>query len=412
MTDTIAVSNKPLATPAEWGGAEVATSGRLAGALTFEDLRRMARARLPRPIFHYVDGGGESELTMGRNSTAFDRIAFRPRTVADIAGRTQATSFFGRPSAAPFGIGAMGGLGLLCPDADVFAARVAAKAGIPYVIATGASASLERVAEAAPDGRRWFQLYVFSDEALNRRLLGRAAAAGYEALVVTTDTQIGAKRIRDIRTGFGLPLRLTPRTVFDFAVRPGWLWHVARHGNVGMMGNLASEVETPPTATKTFNHFRTGRSRSVGWEALKPLRDIWKGPMLIKGIVTAEEAAEAVRFGADGIIVSNHGGRNLDGTLPTIEALPEVVAAAGSRLTVFLDSGIRRGGDIVKALALGARGVFVGRPVAYGLAAAGEAGAAHVIGMLHDEVDRVQSLLGCPSFERIDPSYVQPGGHP
>ncbi len=410
MTDTTAVSNVPKA--AVWGGAPIATSGRLAGVQTVEDLRRMARRRLPRPIFDYVDGGGESEITMGWNSTAFDRIAFRPRTVADIAGRSQSTSFFGRASSAPFGIGPMGGLGLLCPDADLLAARVAARAGIPHVVATGASASLERVAEAAPDGRRWFQLYVFSDAAINRRLLGRAAAAGYEALVVTTDTQIGPKRIRDLRNGFGFPLKLTPRSACEFVARPGWLWRVARHGNIGMMGNLMAEVLAPATPSKTFDCFRIGRSRSIGWEELKPLRDAWKGPMLLKGIVTAEEAAEAVRLGADGIVVSNHGGRNLDGTLPTIEALPEVVAAAGSRLTVFLDSGIRRGSDIVKALALGARGVFVGRPVAYALAAAGEAGVEHVLAMLHDEVDRVQGLLGCPSFERIDPSFVQPGGHP
>ena len=410
MTNATAVSNVPTAV--DWGGAPMAASGRLSRALTVEDLRRMAQRRLPRPIFHYVDGGGENEITMGRNVSAFDRIAFRPRTVADIAGRTQATSFFGRATAAPFGIGPMGGLGLLWPDADLLAARVAAKAGIPFVLATGASASIESVAEAAPDGRRWFQLYVFGDDALNRRLLGRAAAAGYEALVVTTDTQIGPKRIRDLRSGFSLPLRLTPRTVYDFAIRPGWLWRVARHRNVGMIGNLAPEVGDPPTATKTFDHFRTGRSRSVGWEELKPLRDAWKGPMLIKGIVTAEEAAEAVRLGADGIVVSNHGGRNLDGTLPTIETLPEVVAVAGSRLTVFLDSGIRRGSDIVKALALGARGVLVGRPVAYALAAAGEAGVEHVIAMLQDEVDRVLGLTGCAGLDRIDPSFVCMDGHP
>ena len=410
MTDTTAVSNKAPAPGIRWAGAPMATAGRLSRALTVEDLRRMARRKLPRPVFDYVDGGGENEITMGRNSAAFDRIAFRPRTVADIAGRWQSTSFFGRPSAAPFGIGPMGGLGLLWPEADLVVARVAARAGIPYVLATGSSVSMERIAEAVPDGRRWFQLYVFSDGALNRRLLSRAASAGFEALVVTTDTQIGPKRIRDLRSGFSLPLRLTPRSVFDFAIRPNWLWSIARHPNAGMMGNLEAEVGSPPTAAKTFDFFRTGRLRSVGWDDLKPIRDAWRGPMLIKGIVTAEEAARAVQLGVDGIVVSNHGGRNLDGTLATIDALPEVVAAAGG-LTVLLDSGIRRGSDIVKALALGARGVLAGRAVAYALAAAGEAGVEHVVAMLHDEVDRVQGLLGCPDFERIDPSFVRREGH-
>ncbi|MSP49642.1 MAG: alpha-hydroxy-acid oxidizing protein [Alphaproteobacteria bacterium] len=404
MTDSTAASISPP--DIRWGDVRMATSGRLARALTAEDLRLMARRRLPRPIFDYVDGGGENEFTLGRNSAAFDRIGFRPRTVADIAGRSQSTAYFGRASAAPFAIGPMGGLGLLCPDADIVLARVAARAGIPFVLATGASASIERVAEAAPDGRRWFQLYVFSDADLNRRLLQRAASAGFEALVVTTDTQIAPKRLRDLRNGFAMPMRLTPRNIVDFAARPGWLWRIGRKSGTGLMGNLAAEIGGTPTAAETFDFFRAGRSRSVGWEDLKPIRDVWRGPMLLKGIVTAEEAVLAAELGVDGIVVSNHGGRNLDGTMATIEALPQVVAAVGDRLTVFLDSGIRRGSDVVKALALGAKGTLIGRPIAFALAAAGEAGVEHVLAMLHDEVDRVHGLLGCPRLDRIDPSFL------
>ncbi len=408
MTDSTAASPSAAksATEVRWGDVRMAMSGRLAGVWTVEDLRRMAKARLPRPIFDYVDGGGQDEITLNWNMTAFDRIAFRPRTIAAIAGRSQATSFFGRVSAAPFGIGPMGGLGTLSPNADIAAACVAAKAGIPFVLASGAGNSIEQVAEAVPDGRRWFQLYVFSDGGLNRRLLGRAAAAGYEALVVTTDTQINGKRIRDFRNGFTLPMKLTPRNVIDFASRPRWLWTVARHQKAALMGNLAPELGDAPTAAKAFAFFRDSRSRSVGWEDLKPLRDIWKGPMLVKGIVTSEEAARALALGVDGVVVSNHGGRNLDGTLPTIEALPEVVAAVGARIPVFLDSGIRRGSDIVKALALGAKGTLIGRPVAFALAAAGEAGVGHVLAMLHDEVDRVQGFLGCTRLDQLDPSFV------
>jgi isopentenyl diphosphate isomerase/L-lactate dehydrogenase-like FMN-dependent dehydrogenase len=415
MTDSTAASFLPPSTAAipdvRWGDVRMATSGRLSRAWTVEDLRSMARRRLPRVIFDYVDGGGENEITLNHNVTAFDRIGFRPRGVADIAGRTQTVSFFGRASAAPFGIGPMGGLGFLWPNADVLAARIAAKAGIPHVLASGASNSIEQVAAAAPDARRWFQLYVFRDPGLNRRLLERASACGCEALVVTTDTQINAKRTRDFRNGFALPMRMTPRNVYDFAIRPRWLWQVARNRHAAAMGNLMQEIGPEPTAAKAVTFFKTERSRSVGWEALETLRDLWKGPMLIKGIVTAEETERAVALGADGIVVSNHGGRNLDGTVTTIDALPEVVAAAAGRLTVFLDSGVRKGSDVVKALALGARACLIGRPVAFGLAAAGEAGIEHVLAMIHDEIDRVQGLLGCPRFETIDSSFVSLNAH-
>ena len=411
MTDTSAISRTPLAEP-RWGELRMAASGTLAHAWDSEDLRRMARRRLPRLIFDYVNGGGENEVTLRHNVAAFDRIGFRPRGVADIAGRTQSVSFFGRLSAAPFGICPMGGLGYVWPDADVVAARVAAKAGIPHVLASGASNSIEQVAAAAPDARRWFQLYVFRDPGLNRRLLERAAACGCEALVVTTDTQINAKRTRDFRNGFALPMRFTPRTVYDFATKPRWLWKVGRRHDSTGMGNLMSEVGPNPTAAKAVAFFRTERSRSVGWEELEVLRGLWKGPMLIKGIVTAEETERAKALGADGVIVSNHGGRNLDGTVTTIDALPEVVAAASGRLPVFLDSGIRKGSDVVKALALGARACFVGRPVAFALAVAGESGVEHVLAMIHDEIDRVQGLLGNLRLDQLDPSFVRLDAHP
>jgi len=412
MTDSSApIARGPVVEP-RWSDLRMATSGRLAHAWDTEDLRRIARRRLPRLIFDYVDGGGENEITLNRNVTAFDRIGFRPRTVAEIDGRTQSVSFFGRGSAAPFGIGPMGGLGFLWPDADIIAARLAAKAGIPHVLASGASNSIEQVAAAAPEARRWFQLYVFRDPGLNRRLLERAAAAGCEALVVTTDTQINAKRTRDFRNGFELPMRFTPRTVYDFARRPRWLWKVARRHSSSAMGNMMSEIGPNPTAAKAVEFFRTERSRSVGWEELKILRDLWKRPMLIKGIVTAEETAGAVALGADGVVVSNHGGRNLDGTVATIDALPEVVAAASGRLTVLLDSGVRKGSDVVKALALGARCCLIGRPVAFALAAAGEAGVEHVLAMIHDEIDRVQGLLGITRMDQLDPSFVRLDAHP
>ncbi len=403
MTDGAAA---PMSKEVPWGDVRMAASGALAEALTFADLRRMAKAKLPKPIFDYVDGGGENELTMDWNRNAFDRIAFRPRTVAAIDGRTQATSFFDRGVSAPFGICPMGGLGTLWPKADIINARIAARAGVPYVLASGAGNSIEEIARAVPEGRRWFQLYVFQDDALNRRLLDRASAAGFEALVVTTDTQINPKRIRDIRNGFNLPMRLTPRNVLEFAVRPGWLWNIGRDPRSALMGNLVPELGDAPTARKGFDFFRANRSRSVGWEDLKRLRDHWRGPMVVKGIVTGEEALRAIQLGADAVVVSNHGGRNLDGTLPTIEALPEVVAAVAGRIPAFIDSGIRRGSDIVKALALGARAAFVGRPIAFALAGAGEAGVEHVMAMLHDEVDRVLGLLGCTRIDQLDQSYV------
>jgi len=410
MTDTWPSTG--ARTELRWGDLRMATSGELSRVWDAEDLRRIARRRLPRLIFDYVDGGGEKEITLNHNVTAFDRIGFRPRGVAAIDGRTQTVSFLGRASSAPFGICPMGGLGYLCPNADVIAARLAAKAGIPHILASGASNSIEQVAAAAPDARRWFQLYVFRDPGLNRRLLERAAACGVEALVVTTDTQINAKRTRDFRNGFALPMRFTPRTIYDFAVKPGWVWKVGRHHNSAGMGNLMPEVGPNPTPAKAVTYFKNERSRSVGWEEMKLLRDIWKGPMLIKGIVTAEEAERAVALGVDGVVVSNHGGRNLDGTVTTIDALPEVVAAGRGKLTVLLDSGIRKGSDVVKALALGASACLVGRPVAFALAAAGEAGVEHVLAMIHDEIDRVQGLLGFTRMDQLDSSFVRLNAHP
>jgi len=195
-------------------------------------------------------------------------------------------------------------------------------------------------------------------------------------------------------------------------VKPGWVWKVGRHHNSAGMGNLMPEVGPNPTPAKAVTYFKNERSRSVGWEEMKLLRDIWKGPMLIKGIVTAEEAERAVALGVDGVVVSNHGGRNLDGTVTTIDALPEVVAAGRGKLTVLLDSGIRKGSDVVKALALGASACLVGRPVAFALAAAGEAGVEHVLAMIHDEIDRVQGLLGFTRMDQLDSSFVRLNAHP
>lgn len=408
MTDSTAASARPARSAAN--PPKMATAGRLARAYTVDDLRRMARRRLPRTIFDYVDGGGETEFTLRDNTAAFDRIRYRPRTVADIAGRRQSVTIFGREALAPFGICPMGGLGLLWPDADVAIARVAAAAGIPYVLATGANASMERIAEKVPDGRRWFQLYPFREDAVNRRLLQRAASAGFEALVVTTDTQLHAKRTRDLRNGFGVSTRPTLRQVPDFVRRPGWLWSVACRRESAFMGNFAKEVGASPTPANTLAFFRSERSYSVDWGDVKRLRDAWKGPMLLKGIVTSEETERAVTAGIDGIVVSNHGGRNLDGTVNTIDALPEVVAAAAGRLTILLDSGIRRGSDAVKALALGATGTLIGRPIAYAVAAAGEAGVAHVVAMFKDEIDKIQGLLGLAALDRIDAGFVRRDG--
>ncbi len=379
---------------------------RLSRADSVEDLRLLARKRLPLAMFDFVDGGSESEAALRHNRAVFDRVRFRARTVVDVTRRSQEIELFGRMSGSPFAISAMGGLGTLRYKAEVALAKAASDARIPFMLSLGANCTIEEVAEAAPHARLWAQLYTFKEDRLNRALVDRAAAAGYEALVVTTDSNVFPKRPRDRRNGFSFGLKKTSRNVWDVLTHPRWTMDVVLRGNVGRMESMVPLVDGPKTPQAILAYFISERSPMLDWETLKGLRRLWKGPMILKGIMSKEEAVLAADHGMDGVILSNHGGRNLDYAVAPLEILPEVMDAAGKRLTVMLDSGFRRGSDVVKAIAMGARTALFGRPAAFAVAAGGEAGARHLVAMFQDEIDRVMGFLGIRTLEELGPDFL------
>ena len=378
----------------------------IARAGSIEELRAIAQRRLPKVVFDSVDGGSEDEVSLRANRAAFQRLGFLPLTLADVSRRDQSVELFGSRIGSPLAVAPMGLLGLLYPRAEVALARAASAAGVPLVLATGANTSIERLAEEAGSCRRWFQLYAFRDETTNQSLLRRAKNAGYEALVVTTDTQIAPNRDRDRRNGFTLDWRPSFGLALDLARRPGWCWRMATSGGLPRFETLAAEMGGSPDARATASFFLAERDWNVGWDGIAWLRRHWSGPLLIKGLLTVEEARRAAEIGADGIVLSNHGGRNLDGAVSPIAVLPQVADAVGKRLSILVDSGFRRGADVVKALALGARAVLVGRPMAWGVAAGGEEGASRAVAIFRDEIDRVLAFLGCARAEDLKPSFV------
>jgi len=366
-----------------------------------DDFKRLARGYLPRPIFDWIEGGAEDEVSLANNRQAFERVRFKPRTIVDVTRRDQTVELFGRRMASPFCIAPMGNLSLFWPNAEEEIAQAAVAAGIPFVLSTASAVSMEKVAESAPGGRLWFQLYVFKDQKVNRSLVDRAAQAGYEALMVTTDTHMFPKRERDRRNGIGLNLKKTPANIAAVMARPKWLWDVVLSRPMPKLANLESEVSGPTTYEALANYFLTQRYNGFDLEDLKRLRDQWKGKLMVKGILNVEDAYRAIEVGCDGIILSNHGGRNLEGSAAPFEVLPEIVDGVGGRIPVLLDSGFRRGSDIVKALAIGAKAVMLGRPAAYAVAGGGKDGVAHMLATMKDEVDRVQGYMGCQTLSEL-----------
>ncbi len=367
-----------------------------------EDYRRRAGARLPKFVFDYIDGGAEDEGTLARNRAALDEIDFIPTILKNVHQRSLATSILGRPSAAPFMVAPLGLSGLSWPQGDIAMARAAQTAGIPFALSTAASASLEDVA-AASDGDRWFQLYVLKDRDLATGLVRRAHAAGYRVLVLTVDVIVGGKRERDLRNGFRQPLRMRPSTLADIVAHPHWALGIARTG-VPAFGNLRTAGATRDQQAALLTR---AMDATLAWSDLAWLRGEWPGKIVVKGLVSVADARTAVDEGVDGIVLSNHGGRQLDGAIAPIDVLPEVVQAVGDRIDVLVDGGFRRGAHIAKALALGAKAVLLGRAPLYGLGAAGEVGAQAVLALLADELDRVLALLGCRSPAELTPGHVR-----
>ena len=376
----------------------------VARAYSIEDLRRLARKRLPRAVFDFFDGGAEDEHALRENRAAFERMPLAPKVLVDVSRIDTSTTFLGAPSPLPIAVGPTGAVGFGWRGGDVAIARAAAAHGIPYALSTTATASIERIAREA-GGHLWFQAYVLRRRELTMRLIERARVAGYRALMITVDLPVGGKRERDLRNDFAIPFRYTPRNMLDFASRPAWALDMLMRG-LPPMENLADlEPDTSDTAAIASSVGRNYDS-SFDWDSLRAVRDAWPGKLVVKGIVRADDAARAAALGCDAIVVSNHGGRQLDAGRATLAALPTVVAAVGDRATVLVDGGIRRGADVVKALALGARGVLIGRATLYGACAAGEAGALRALDILRDELVRTMQLCGVRRIDEIGPDLL------
>lgn len=376
-------------------------------AANISDLREVARRRVPNFIFEYIEGGAEDEISLRGNRAALEGLRFMPRTLVDTTARHQHTELFGRKSQTPLIIAPTGGNGVAHFRGDIALARAAARFGIPFSLSMLSTVSLEQVAAEAP-GRLWMQLYVAEDRRITENIVARAQAAGYEALVLTTDANISGSREWD-RRNYRQPGTPTARNVIDALRHLRWLYGVFGHG-APRIENLASFLPAgsgSALGASTFIHqfFRP----SITWDAVRWLRRRWPGKLLLKGVLSVEDAQRAAECGCDGIVLSNHGGRQLDYCISSIDVLPEVTAAVGGGMTVIVDGGFRRGSDVIKALALGAHGVMVGRATLYGLIAAGEQGAHRALEILTGEIDRTLGLLGCCSIGELGPELLH--GH-
>jgi (S)-mandelate dehydrogenase len=372
----------------------------LDNAISIDDLRALARRRLPRFMFDYVDGGAEDELTLHSNRASFERVRFRPHTLMDVSQRDLSTTILGAPSALPVIAGPMGLLGLCWREGDLEMGRAAAAAGVPYAVSTVSMQSLEDIARVT-SGRLWFQCYVFRERAVTESLIRRAAAAGYEGLIITSDFPVTGKRERDLRSGLLPATRLTLRTKLDILRHPHWLMTVGvrRPRFVNVESELAGRDAAEFVPLNMFDP-------SLNWNDFRRLRDLWKGKLLLKGVLRADDAARAVECGADGVVLSNHGGRQLDGAITGMDVLPEVAGEIRGRASIIVDGGVRRGSDIAKAVACGAEAVILGRAVNYGLSAGGAAGVTRALEILREELDRTLALNGCCSPSELTSDLI------
>lgn len=355
-------------------------------------------------MFDFVDGGAGGEVTLRDNEAAFRRIKFLPRAQVDVSSRSTATTVLGEELSLPVMLAPTGLQRLVHPRADLLAARAATRAGSNYVVSSASAFSVEEVAREA-DRPLWFQLYLWRDPAAIDHVVGRALAAGCSTLVVTVDVPVVGVRERDVRNGMSLPPRITARNVYEGARHPAWATGLVRGPRITFK-NFADFV--PDANGMALMQYANTQLVNPGatWDDLKRLRDRWPGALVVKGVMSAQDARSAVEAGADGVIVSNHGGRQLDGLPAAVDVLPEVVAAVGSQTDVMMDGGIRRGTDVLAALALGAKAVFIGRPYWWGLACRGEEGVTAVLRMLRDELDTAMALSGRPTINEIGPDLI------
>jgi L-lactate dehydrogenase (cytochrome)/(S)-mandelate dehydrogenase len=379
----------------------------LASAINIADLKRRAKRRLPWIIFDFVEGGLEDELGMARNKAAFAAHGLVPRYLVDVSRLDQSRTVFGRRYASPFGLAPTGGMGMIRPLGDHILGAAAATADIPFVLSGASSAAIEAIAKVAPK-HFWSQLYGAHDAAVNDDLVRRAKDAGAGALVLTVDVPQRPKRERNIRNGFSHNFKMRPKLVLDGLMHPAWTLDYLRYGVPGVESWIpyAPKGAGPRAITDYFDS-QTPAAAQI-WRDAERYRKIFPGPFILKGIMHPADAVRAAEVGADGVIVSNHGGRQLDRSPASLEALPAIKAAVGDRMTVMLDSGIRRGADIATALCLGADFVFIGRASVYGLAAGGRAGIDRAIEILRSELSIIQGQMGCPTLADFTPDRVVP----
>ena len=373
-------------------------------AINIDDLRTVARKRLPRAVFEFMDGGAQDEITLRANREDFRSMRLMPRVLTDIETRNQSVELLGKRYDAPIILAPTGLAGLLSRRGELAAVRVASRMNIPYCLSTMATCSIEDIS-AEVDAPNWFQLYVLRDRGLTKAFIERARDARCSALVLTVDTKVQGPRERDMRNGFTVPPRFTASTLLDFALHWRWLLDVACGPKIIFRNFVGTGVDA--NSAVTITQFITGQyDLSVSWRDVEWFKSQWGGPLLLKGLLSPADARQAIDAGVDGIIVSNHGGRQLDGAISAIAALPAMVDAVAGRLPLILDGGVRRGSDVIKAIALGATACMIGRAWLYGLAAGGESGVERALTILRDEIDVALALLGCADLSKVDRSVL------
>ena len=376
-----------------------------AQALNIAELRRLARRRLPRGVFGYIDGGAEDEVTLRANTAAYRRRWFAARVLRDMSAVDTGVTLLGQPLPIPLVLAPTGFTRIADPQGELAVARAAARAGLPYCLSTMSTRSIEEVA-AVTGGTLWFQLYLQRDRGVVRELVQRARAAGYAVLMPTVDVAALGRRERDVRHGFTLPPQLEWRTLFDGLRRPGWTWDFVRSEPIMLANFLGRSSADGSTPVALAEYIKSQFDPTVNWRDLDWLRTLWDGPLVIKGIQSVADAALAAERGCQAIVLSNHGGRQLDGAPAPVDLVAPVVDAVAGRAAVICDGGVRRGSDIVKAIALGADACMAGRFYLYGLGAGGEPGVDYAIELLADEIRRTMALIGCAAMDRIDRRYL------
>ena len=365
-----------------------------------EDLRQLHMRRVPKAFFDYADRGSYTEQTLRANRADLEAIRFRQRILVDVSKRDLSTTILGEPAALPLILAPVGLLGMQHGDGEILACRAAQAAGIPFTLSTMSICSIEDVA-ASVEKPFWFQLYVMKDRGFIKALIERAIAAKCSALVLTVDLQVIGQRHQDIKNGMTVPPEWSLSKLFDFATKPAWISGVLR-GKRRTFGNLMGHLKGTDDITALSSWISSQFDTSLNWKDVEWIRSIWPGKLVLKGILDVEDANEAAKSGAQALVVSNHGGRQLDGALSSIEMLPEIVDAVGSQMEIMFDGGIRSGQDVMRALALGAKSCMIGRAFAHGLGAGGEAGVAKAIDIIHNELSVTMGLCGVNTIAEID----------